>query len=1425
MGAPIVPLLDTMFGGGNRTFKFKVINVPSDFPTLIEANAGVWDIYVIGAAVTDNDPSKTNTGDSFIAQQELVWDKSTLKYYPLGNSALWVDFLSYLSPSAARDIDIQTSKTYKINGENIFTRSNPELGTIDKSVFGAINEINTKPSIIAATGLLTGGDISATLGTTVFSVASGTGQIYDVLTKTNTLVSWGDFNNISLIAPILSPVTYVAIRLVAGVPEVYQKPGVVFTEDEYREMIVIGLISHPTGVISVLSGCGANVLYNSDQSIMDIKCTFSGIAKKDRQIRYYPSGANLYLRRSASTTALVDGEILIPGGNRMVAGKEQIPDFSDIFAASQIPLIYVWLDNANQLQLEPPTISVDTSRYQDGGAVLATVPAGKFTVQWVVSYTQYAIIVYGTKVYDSYLVASRSMREQNLPNLLKLAAESLGAPRNYDSSLVTAQIIIKSGATDLTNTADAAIVNFDEGLDTEFVNNINAGIISPIQITLTGGLGFSYTSGAVFDEPNAQPVRTLAGSNTAFDNATTYLYWSQSGGGNILSVSASEPALPDVFVAELTSANGIIYDTNVKPQLTTREALLESGQRRINPSAAFTGMLLQAAPTPLNLQMLAGSYIRYGIKTVTANEIITSTNNMVKHYHSGGAWTTSLVAAVDPANYDNGTNLTAIAPTSSYKVDWFGYSRNNGTEKLHYFVGQKVYSTVALAIAGARSVETNFPFGLPAIAYTCARLCAIVIKASDTVLPSGGIGTSDQWIDLRTAGASSGGASIETYWNRVDLGGGIYSLTPKTSGDRMRITDGTNRVDIQPTGIDYSVYTGSGASFRERAYNGATLDNEVIFGADQANHAITRLYTTNSTAGYSYLDINLFNNNSYLYIGRLTNPRNPTSYSNQYIYNYHLQRNIRFAAAGANANMLETWCENDYATGTDITGTSSSIALYQRKPELSMYAIGQLTWTCEGSFIGDPALSHHAGFRAYVLSGGSLVPAFYVDKNQNGTLYNIWSYNSAPTFTPGSDQIPTVKYVDDAIGGINYWDRIDLGGSVFAVLPKTTTDKVMSHASFYDRAYNGATLDNELILGADPASHAITRLHTTNSTSSFTYLDVNLFNNNSYLYIGRLTNPSNTPTYLSQYIYNYHLQRNIRFAGIGANANMLETWCENDYAVGTDITGTSSSIALFQRKPELSMYALGKITWTCEGTFIGDPALSHHAGFRAYVLRGNNLYAGIYIDKDQNVNLYNNLVNANDFVSTAGSYYLGTPNNNTIGSWKQYKSGTGVNTTYKLAHYEDASGYTYVDKFSVDYLGNVVVSNVSGQSLFELTKDVSSTLLKIDSRDNNKQSMVALRKNGVDSWFITARNNLDTPNNRLAFIHYTGSSYSEDAYFSSTNGDFVLNRSLSLKENSSSITPGSGFGTISINLSGDLLYTVNHLGTTKSKILAQFSLM
>ncbi len=76
------------------------ISVAGDFPTSAEVQNG-W-VYRILADVTDNDPTKTNTGDSFDNGDEIAWNGTG--WTIIGNELIYVPYIG-----ATQDVDLGTN--------------------------------------------------------------------------------------------------------------------------------------------------------------------------------------------------------------------------------------------------------------------------------------------------------------------------------------------------------------------------------------------------------------------------------------------------------------------------------------------------------------------------------------------------------------------------------------------------------------------------------------------------------------------------------------------------------------------------------------------------------------------------------------------------------------------------------------------------------------------------------------------------------------------------------------------------------------------------------------------------------------------------------------------------------------------------------------------------------------------------------------------------------------------------------------------------------------------------------------------------------------------------------------------------------------------------------------------------------------------
>ena len=107
-------LFTNLFGGGSGSttglLKPKgAITTAANFPTTAAVKDGWW--YTIAAAVTDNDPTKTNTGQAFIAGDDIYWYGSA--WVLVGENALWGDDATDLSPINSRNVKVPSGKVLK----------------------------------------------------------------------------------------------------------------------------------------------------------------------------------------------------------------------------------------------------------------------------------------------------------------------------------------------------------------------------------------------------------------------------------------------------------------------------------------------------------------------------------------------------------------------------------------------------------------------------------------------------------------------------------------------------------------------------------------------------------------------------------------------------------------------------------------------------------------------------------------------------------------------------------------------------------------------------------------------------------------------------------------------------------------------------------------------------------------------------------------------------------------------------------------------------------------------------------------------------------------------------------------------------------------------------------------------------------------
>ncbi len=193
-----------------------------------------------------------------------------------------------------------------------------------------------------------------------------------------------------------------------------------------------------------------------------------------------------------------------------------------------------------------------------------------------------------------------------------------------------------------------------------FVHTVNRGVAEAITVTLTGGLGVSWSAGEIYDIANHTFVAVEAGSGTVTNNAVNYLKWVS---GTTLTLATSDATGNEVLIAIGTVYDGVINGYREMSLLDESLANIRRCARAVFPTRVTSGMSVHEdtdATNPLDVTMDAGVYCKEIQERITPVEIKSRNTAMVRHFHTAGAWDSDTNAEIETTNYDNGTQKTAI---------------------------------------------------------------------------------------------------------------------------------------------------------------------------------------------------------------------------------------------------------------------------------------------------------------------------------------------------------------------------------------------------------------------------------------------------------------------------------------------------------------------------------------------------------------------------------------------------------------------------------------------------------------------------------------------------------------------------------------------------------------------------------------------
>jgi hypothetical protein len=330
--------------------------------------------------------------------------------------------------SAGTDVEISiTGKTFTIASPTVY------------GVSGAIYASNL------ATGLLHGGIISINAGNSAaFDITSGRGQIHasgstftaDPLPLLQ-YVNWSAQTGITLNNLATADTTWLYIDS-SGV--INQRTEY-YTDDQIENTIIIGQLVHPSRTYINLARTNPNVAYATDKQYEQFIRAFGPIKISGHTIS--PNGANLKLNRTSGRAFSL--------GRNWINNTDDPSVVSDGAYTNCIFFRYYRGATAGTFVTVPNQTVIDPTKIDDGTGILATVPGGKYTIQRLFYYPNTPTLLgvyYGRAQYTSLADAAANI---NLEEFTEIE-------NTRTNAIFVAYLIVKSGATDLTNTSDALIL-------------------------------------------------------------------------------------------------------------------------------------------------------------------------------------------------------------------------------------------------------------------------------------------------------------------------------------------------------------------------------------------------------------------------------------------------------------------------------------------------------------------------------------------------------------------------------------------------------------------------------------------------------------------------------------------------------------------------------------------------------------------------------------------------------------------------------------------------------------------------------------------------------------------------------------------------------------------------------------------------------
>ena len=485
------------------------------------------------------------------------------------------------------------------------------------------------------TGLLRGGVISSTPGTTTFNITSGSGLLVTMNASTASepyptvqYVSWPNFTAQPITYSGSAKITYVGISS-AGTIIQQTTPWGTSDINQWDNSISLGVVLHLSGSVSTGVFNSPQISYGGQQKTDDFFRAFGPLKISGHTLQ--ASGSTMSIIKSAGSSYR-EGANYIINANHPSTVTENSINVSKIYRyylSGSTPVIDTGVASAGYTVIDP-TKYVDTAT-----GLLATVNGGQYSLQrvfWVPnSPTNAFIVYYGNAKYNSLVDAVNAKETEPFSE----------APNTALNAIFVGYIAVNGGASSLTNASDASIIQ--AGLfrnvggvgsgGTNFVSTTLAGLADVSLSGNTPGDLLVYGTGTTWNNKKqltgsygltgsltvTQNVSASSFTGSLFGTATTASYITSSfftGTNAALSASYATTAS-----YALTSPGGGGY-TVVSVSSTPYTATQTSGDIVLLVDATTAGA------TTINLPTAVGNTAKFTIKKIdTGTNTVTIDGN------------------------------------------------------------------------------------------------------------------------------------------------------------------------------------------------------------------------------------------------------------------------------------------------------------------------------------------------------------------------------------------------------------------------------------------------------------------------------------------------------------------------------------------------------------------------------------------------------------------------------------------------------------------------------------------------------------------------------------------------------------------------------------------------------------------------------